>query len=90
MQCYQKKILHEGVLHFSFNNAICSITCKNYLEQNGGSATNFKSRFRIHKSDIKNNKDRCGTVKHFNGMCKNDINIFEQVYGNARDIDEIL
>ena len=90
MQCHQKKILHEGVLHFSFNNAICSITCKNYLEQNGGSATNFKSRFRIHKSDIKNNKDRCGTVKHFNGMCKNDINIFEQVYGNARDIDEIL
>ena len=90
MQCHQKKILHEGVPHFSFNNAICSITCKNYLEQNGGSTTNFKSRFRIHKSDIKNNKDRCGTVNHFNGMCKNDNNIFEQVYGNARDIDEIL
>ena len=90
MQCHQKTILHEGVLHFSFNNAICSITCKNYLEQNGGFTTNFKSRFRIHKSDIKNNKDRCGTVNHFNGMCKNDNNIFEQVYGNARDIDEIL
>ena len=83
-------MLHEEVLHCNLNNVICSITCKNYLEQNGGCATNFKSRFRIHKSDIKNNKDRCGKVKHFNGMCKNDNNIFEQVYSNATDIEEIL
>ena len=72
------------------------ITCKNCLKQYVGSATNFKSRFRIHKSDIKTNKDRCGTAKHFNGKCKNDNNIFqflyfqitEQVYGNAADIEE--
>ena len=29
------------------------------------SATSFK-RFRIHKSDIKTMKDRCGTAWHFN------------------------
>ena len=46
------------------------------MEQYVGSATNFKSRFGIHKSDIKTNTDRCGTAKHFNGMCKNDNNIF--------------
>ena len=74
------------------------ITCKNCLKQCVGSATNFKSRFIIHKSDIKTNKDRCGTAKHFNGECKNDSNIFqflsvqiiEQVYSNATDIEEIL
>ena len=74
------------------------LTCNNYLEENIGSSTNFKHRFRIHKSDIKTNKDRHGTVKHFNGMCKNENNIFqflsvqviEQVYINATDIEEIL
>ena len=34
-----------------------------------GSAINFKLRFRIHKSDIKTNKDRCGTARHFNNKC---------------------
>ena len=29
-------------------------------------AITFKSRFRIHKSDIKAKKDRCGTARHFN------------------------
>ena len=51
-----------------------------------------------HKSDIKTIKDRYGTAKHFNSKCKNDKNIFqflsvqviEQVYSNATDIEEIL
>ena len=87
----------RGVLQCNCNNVIYLITCKNYLEQYAGSATNFKDRFRIRKSDIKTNKDRCGTAKHFNGMCKNNSNIFqflslqitEQVYSNATDIEEI-
>ena len=62
------------------------------------SATNFKNRFRTHESDIKTNKDRRGTAKHFNSMCKNNSNIFqffsvqiiEQVYSNATYIEEIL
>ena len=36
------------------------------LEQYAGSAIKFKSRFIIHKSDIKTRKDRWGTAKHFN------------------------
>ena len=86
-------ILREG----SFIVIMHLITCKNCLQQYVRSATNFKNRFRIHKSDIKTNKDRCGTAKHFNGMCKNDNNIFqflsvqiiEQVYSNATNIEEI-
>ena len=69
----------RGVLHCNCNNVIYLITCKNCLQQYVGSATNFKNRFRIHKSDIKTNKDRCGTTKHLNGMCKND-NIFQYIY----------
>ena len=33
------------------------------------SAIGFKTRFRIHKSDIKTKKDRCGTARHFNTKC---------------------
>ena len=88
----------RGVLHCNCNNVIYFITCKNCLEQYVGSATDFKIRFRIHESNIKTNKNRCGTAKHFNGMCKNNSNIFhflsvqiiEQVYSNATDIEEIL
>ena len=88
----------RGVLHCKCNNVIYLITYKNCLELYVGSATNFKSRFRIHESDIKTNKDRCGTAKHFNCMCKNGNNIFqflsvqiiEQVCSNATDIEEIL
>ena len=32
------------------------------LEMYFGSAMKFKSRFRIHKSDIKSKKDRCGNA----------------------------
>ena len=66
----------RGVLHCNCNNVIYLITCKNCLEQYIGSATNFESHFREHKSDIKANKDRCGTAKHFS-MCKNNNNIFQ-------------
>lgn len=58
---------------------------------------NLRSRFIIHKSDIKANKDKCGTSRYFSGKCKNCNNIFqflsgqivEQVYGNAKDINKI-
>ena len=83
-----------GVLHCNCNNVIYFIICKNCQEQYVGSATNFKSRFTIHKSDIKANKDSCGTAKHFNSMCKNDNEIFQflsvQVIKQSTDIEEIL
>ena len=33
-----------------------------YLEQYVGSAVKFKTRFHIHKSDIKTKKERCGPI----------------------------
>ena len=50
-------------------NVIYLITCSNCREQYVGSAKNFKQRFRIHKSYIKTNKNRCGTARYFNNKC---------------------
>ena len=47
------------ILHCNCNN-IYSVTLMNCLEQYVGFATNFKSRFRIPKSDIKTNKEDVG------------------------------
>ena len=93
-----RRYYSRGVLHCTCNNVIYLITCENCLQQYVGSATNFKIRFRIYKSDIKTNKNRCGMAKHFNVMCKNDNNIFqflfvqiiEQVCSNATNIEEML
>ena len=70
------------------------------LEKYAGSAIKFKSRFRIHKSDIKTKKERCGTAKHFNKKCCNSSNPFlylcvqftEKVYCiyNDCNIEDIL
>ena len=46
-------------------NVIYLITCSKCLEQYVGSAVKFKTRFRIHKSDIKTKKERCGSARHF-------------------------
>ena len=66
------------------------ITCSNYREQYAGSATNFKQRFRIHKSVIKTKKYCYGTARHFNDKCCSSNNksayfkvqIIEQVFNN--------
>ena len=51
----------------------------------------ISSYFRIHKSDIKTNKGRCGTAKHFNGKCNcKSFQIIEQAYSNATYIEELL
>ena len=59
----------KGEMNCERTNFIYLITCIKCLEQYVGSATKFKSRFRIHKSNIKNKKDRCGTTRHFNNKC---------------------
>ena len=58
------------------SNIIYLITCMKCLKQYVGSAIKFKSIFRIHKSDIKTKKDRCGTVRHFNNKCCDSSNPF--------------
>lgn len=40
-------------------------------------AINFKNRFRLHKSDIKTKKYRCGTARHFNNKCSHTNNPHE-------------
>ena len=70
-------MLNKERLPCTFNNIIYFITCKNCLEQYFGSAINFNNRFGIYKIDIKTNKNICGIEKHFNGMCKNNSNIFQ-------------
>ena len=50
-------------------NVIYLVECINCKCQYVGSATFFKQRFRIHKSDVKTKKDRCGTARHFNSIC---------------------
>ena len=42
------------------------ISCKSCVDLYGSSAADFKPRFRIRKSDLKTEKDTCGTAKHFN------------------------
>ena len=55
-------------------NAIYLVECINCKCQYVGSATSLKQCFRIHKSDIKTKKDRCGTARHFNSICCHPIN----------------
>ena len=52
----------KGNLSSDSCNVIHLITCSNCTEQYVRPAVNFKQRFRIHKSDIKTNKDCCGTA----------------------------
>ena len=60
----------KGDLNCNSPNIVYLISCSNCKDQYVGSAKNFKNRFRVHKSDINTNKDRCGTARHFNNKCK--------------------
>ena len=80
-------------------NVIYLITCSNCREQYVGSVINFKQRFTIRKSDIKANKDRRGTARHFNNKyCSPNnkyaylkIQIIEQVFDNNQfSIEDLL
>ena len=55
--CYIK-----GEMNFESTNIIYLITCMKSVEQYVASATKFKSRFRIHKSDIKTKKIAVGLL----------------------------
>ena len=53
-----KKYFIKGKYPCDSCNIIYLITCSNCRKQYVGSAVGLKQRFRIHKSDIKSNKDR--------------------------------
>ena len=59
-----KSYFTTGQLKCETINVIYLETCSKCLEQYVGSAVKFKSRFRIHKSDIKTKKERCGSARH--------------------------
>ena len=69
-------------------SVIYLITCSSCREQYVGSAINFKQIFRIHKSDIKTNKDRCGTARHFNNKCCSPNN--KHAYLKVRSLNRHL
>ena len=59
----------------------------------------FKTRFRIHKRDIKTKKERCGSARHLNSKCYHDnnpfqylkVNLIEQVQSNSlENIEDVL
>ena len=73
--------------------------CSNCREQYVRSAINFKQKFRISKSDIKINKQRCGTAGHFNNQCCSPntkhaylkVKIIEHVFNNNQcTIEDLL
>ena len=54
----------RSTLTCNTKKVIYLITCKRCSKQYIGSATAFKERFRIHKSDINTGKIRCGVAKY--------------------------
>ena len=80
-------------------NVIYLITCDKCKDEYIGSAEDFKLRFRVHKSDIKTKKERCGTSRHFNEKCLCStspfgyvkVQIIEQIYSeDPSNIEEVL
>ena len=80
----------KGKLSCDSFNVVYLITCSNCRQQYLGSAINCRQRFRIHKSDIKTNKDRFGPARYFDSKCCSannyhiylKIQIIEQVFNN--------
>ena len=70
----QVEYIISGKLTCNTPNVVYLIFCSNCDDQYVGSALYFKSIFRIHKSDIKTKKDRCGTARHFNTKCTDSSN----------------
>ena len=95
-----KKYSVKGELRCNSCNVIYLAECSNCKHQYVDSALNFKQWLRIHKSDNKTSKDRCGTSGHFNNVCRHPNNphfylkvqLIEQVLSNDvdKDVEAIL
>ena len=84
----------KGALTCNSDNVIYLVTCQSCKLQYVGSATSFKERFRVHKSDINTHKIRCGVVKHFTSSCNLDntlsnlkVQLIECLDGNVEDLE---
>ena len=66
----KSKCKTRGTLTCNNKNMIHLITCKCCSKHYIGSATAFKERFRIHKSDINTGKIRCGIANYVLNVSK--------------------
>ena len=80
-------------------NIIYLIACKSCGKQYIGSATGFKEKFQIHKSDINTGKIRCGVVSRLLNVCKSttckteylQVQVIEHVLvREGEDADKVL
>lgn len=55
----------RGSLSCNNFNVVYIVSCKNYGDKYVGLPNYLKTKFRIHKSDIKSKKNFCGTVTNF-------------------------
>ena len=69
--CFSTKRKYDikEILKCGSRNVIYFISCKCCGKQYVGSATGFKERFRIHKSDTNTGKIRCGVANHLLNVC---------------------
>ena len=95
----KRKYKVKGILKCTSKNVIYLISCKCCGKQYIGSATGFKGRFRIHKSDINTGKVRCGVANHLLNVCQSEGNKFEYLQiqlieqvsvNNCKNIDKML
>ena len=95
----KRKYKVKGILKCTSKNVIYLISCKCCGKQYIGSATGFKERFRIHKSDINTGKVRCGVANHLLNVCHSEGNKFEYLQiqliekvsvNNCKNIDKML
>ena len=73
----KRKYKLKGILKCERGNLASCKCCEN---EHVGSATGFKERFRIHKSEIKTGKARCGVVNHLFNVCLHCARIFEYLH----------
>ena len=59
----------KGDLSFNSKNVIYLITCDKYKDKYISLEVDFKPHFRVHESDVKAKKERCGTSRHFRKKC---------------------
>ena len=95
----KQKYKIKGILMCDSRNVIYLISFKCCGKQYVGSATGFKGRFRIHKSDINTGKVRCGVPIHLLNVCRSSASKFEYLQvqliekvsvQNDDDIDKVL
>ena len=83
----KRKYKIKGILKCGSRNVICAISCKCCGKQYVGTATGFKERFRIHKSNRNNRKVRCGMTKYLLNVCCSSASKFE--YLQIQSIEKV-